>query len=144
MFIGTVLKSLEIEDLVCCNSTSRPCFLARSFVQSSDSHSFYDQFDNNNSTPSEGDDKFYEAPENLVDSEYLSSQNSLSLENSSFKPPSFSRIAGLLPVDTVQAKTEDIELMDTLDSFVKAQIIIYDQNSSLYNNVDTQVGCFLC
>ncbi|CAK7336101.1 unnamed protein product [Dovyalis caffra] len=148
MFIGTVLKSLEIEDLVCCNGVSQPCFLATSFVQSSDAYSSFDDtgnrtFDNNNSTPSEGEDKFYEAPENLVDSDYLSSQNSLSFEYSSFKHPSFSRIAGSLPGDAVQARTEDTELMDTMDSFVKAQIVIYDQNSPLYKNIDMQVANFL-
>lgn len=143
-FIGTVLKSLEIEDLVCCNGVSQPCFLARSFVQSSDVHLSFDDtgnqtFDNNNSTPSEGEDKFYEAPENLVNSDYPSPQNSLSSEYSSFKPPSFSRVAGLLPGDVVQARMDDIEIMNTMDSFVKAQIVIYDQNSSLYKNIDTQV-----
>ncbi|KAJ7011238.1 hypothetical protein NC653_001613 [Populus alba x Populus x berolinensis] len=144
MFIGTVLKSLEIEDLVCCNGVSQPCFLARSFVQSSDVHLSFDDtgnqtFDNNNSTPSEGEDKFYEAPENLVNSDYPSPQNSLSSEYSSFKPPSFSRVAGLLPGDVVQARMDDIEIMNTMDSFVKAQIVIYDHNSSLYKNIDTQV-----
>lgn len=100
-------------------------------------------FDHNNSTPSEGEDKFYEAPENLVNSDYPSSQNSLSSEYSSFKPPSFSRVAGLLPGDVVQARMDDIEIMNTMDSFVKAQIVIYDQNSSLYKNIDTQVANFL-
>ncbi|KAJ4846821.1 hypothetical protein Tsubulata_004613 [Turnera subulata] len=141
MLIGTVLKSLEIEDLVCCN-VSQPCFLARSFVQSSDVDSASNHCRNLSSdtvTPNEGDDKFYEAPENLVDSEYISSESSLSFENPSCKPPSFSRIAGLLPDDTVQSRREGIEQMDTLDSFVKAQIVIYDQNSSLYDNVDTEV-----
>jgi vacuolar protein sorting-associated protein 13A/C len=148
MFIGTVLKSLEIEDLVCCNGVSQPCFLARSFVQSSDVHLSFDDtgnqtFDHNNSTPSEGEDKFYEAPENLVNSDYPSPQNSLSSEYSSFKPPSFSRVAGLLPGDVVQARMDDIEIMNTMDSFVKAQIVIYDQNSSSYKNIDTQVANFL-
>uniref|UniRef100_A0A6N2K527 PH domain-containing protein n=1 Tax=Salix viminalis TaxID=40686 RepID=A0A6N2K527_SALVM len=144
MFIGTVLKSLEIEDLVCCNGVSQPCFLARSFVQSSDVHSSFDDsgnqtFDNNNLTPSEEEDMFFEAPENLVNSDSLSSQNSLSFDFTSFKPPSFSRIAGLLPGDVVQARMNDFEIIDTMYSFVKAQIVIYDQNSSSYKNIDMQV-----
>lgn len=148
MFIGTVLKSLEIEDLVCCNGVSQPCFLARSFVQSSDVHSSFDDsgnqtFDNNNLTPSEEEDMFFEAPENLVNSDSLSSQNSLSFDFASFKPPSFSRIAGLLPGDVVQARMNDFEIIDTMYSFVKAQIVIYDQNSSSYKNIDMQVANFL-
>ncbi|KAE8055526.1 hypothetical protein FH972_012359 [Carpinus fangiana] len=156
MFIGTVLKSLEIEDLVCRNRVSRPCFLARSFIGNADANSsFYDvedqNFDSNNVTPSEGDDKFYEAPENLIDSvnypmqspsntsEYPGSQNLHRSEILSLKPPSFSRIAGLLPTDAFQTRRQDIELTDTLDSFVKAQIIIYDQNSPRYSNIDNQI-----
>jgi vacuolar protein sorting-associated protein 13A/C len=159
MFIGTVLKSLEIEDLVCRNRGSRPCFLARSFIGNADANSSsYDvedqNFDGNNVTPSEGDDKFYEAPENLIDSvnhsmqspsnksEYPGSQNLHRSEILSLKPPSFSRIAGLLPTDAFQTRRQDIELTDTLDSFVKAQIIIYDQNSPRYSNIDNQVGIF--
>lgn len=149
MFIGTVLKSLEIEDLVGNNGVSRPCYLARSFIGSSDK---IQNFDNNDLTPSEGDDKFYEAPENLVDSaeytmkspqstsEHLSSHCLLLSENLSFKTPSFSRIAGLLPDDAIGGGMDDTQLTETLDSFVKAQIVIYDQNSPLYNNVDKRVG----
>ncbi|WCJ20748.1 hypothetical protein M5689_002962 [Euphorbia peplus] len=117
MFIGTVLKSLEIEDLVC---------------------DVIESFNNNNRTGSEGED-FFEASENLVDSEYLTPKNSLSFDNVWLKPPSFSRVTGLLPTGTSQKKTQDIELDKTLDSFVKAQIIIYDQNSLLYKNMDMQV-----
>ncbi|KAK9984845.1 hypothetical protein SO802_034370 [Lithocarpus litseifolius] len=146
MFIGTVLKSLEIEDLVSCNRLSRPCFLARSVIRSAASHSsFYDagsQSFESNATPSEGDDNFYEAPENLVDSvdhPMQSPRNESGSEILSLKPPSFDRMAGLLPMDALQTKSQEIELTDTLDSFVKAQIIIYDQNSPRYNNMDKQV-----
>uniref|UniRef100_A0A2P2MGT2 Uncharacterized protein LOC105636609 n=3 Tax=Rhizophora mucronata TaxID=61149 RepID=A0A2P2MGT2_RHIMU len=148
MFIGSILKSLEIEDLVSCNNLSQPCFLARSFIQGGDAHSTFnhdrtESFDENNLTPSEGDDKFYEAPENLVESEYLSSQKSLPFGNSSFKPPSFDRIPGLLPENTIQNSMEDVELTDSLDSFVKAQMVIYDRSSALYDNVDMQVAVTL-
>ncbi|XP_042953951.1 uncharacterized protein LOC122290372 isoform X2 [Carya illinoinensis] len=154
MFIGTVLKSLEVEDLICCNKVSCPCFLARSFIGSTDANSsFYDVGDqsaDNCVTPS-GDDTFYETAENLVDSvdnppwspknesECLGSSNLPRSEILSLKPPSFNRISGLLPTDAIGTKRQDIKLSDTLDSFVKAQIIIYDRNSPGYNNIDNQV-----
>ncbi|KAJ7944655.1 pleckstrin-likey (PH) domain-containing protein [Quillaja saponaria] len=157
MLIGTVLKSLEIEDLVCYGQISQPCYLARSFIGSGDGHSsFCDSksqcVESSDRVSSEADDKFYEAPETLVDasdysmqshgstserhssSPYLSQSNFISL-----KPPNFDRTSGLLPDDTLPASTEDIELVDTLDSFVKAQIIICDHNSPRYNSTDKQV-----
>ena len=164
MFIGTLLKSLEIEDLVCSKGVSQPCYLARSFIGSVESPSSFEDAgnpgdDNYGLTQNEDDkfveapeDKFFEAPEDLVDfvdfpmqspgGKYLSSQNSFSPEKALLKPPSFSRVAGLLPDETLQTR-RDIDLTDAVDSFVKAQIIIVDQNSPLYNNVDKQVGSFL-
>ncbi|XWS62075.1 hypothetical protein CRYUN_Cryun07bG0179900 [Craigia yunnanensis] len=156
VFIGTVLKSLEIEDLICCNTVSRPCYLARSFIRRADAHSLLDDngnqnFESNDLSPSEGDDKFYEAPETLVDSvdcttptprkasELVSLQKFLSFQKTSFTTQSFSRVTGLLPDDNLLLRREDFELSDTLDSFVKAQIVIYDQNSPLYNNIDMKV-----
>ncbi|GMQ04540.1 hypothetical protein CsSME_00049923 [Camellia sinensis var. sinensis] len=151
MFIGTVLNSLEIEDLVCRKGVSQPCYLARSFIRSTDATSgLYDaenrSYGSGDFDQCEGDDNFYEASENLNDSvdspmrnisAYLSSQGSL--EKSLLKPPSFTRVAGLLPDDSLQTASDDTELADTLDSFVKAQIIIYDQNSRLYHNIDKWV-----
>ncbi|KAL6985853.1 hypothetical protein U1Q18_019226 [Sarracenia purpurea var. burkii] len=155
MFIGTVLKSLEIEDLVCRKGMSPPCYLARSFIRTDESSGISgghdDQnlsYDSNDLDESEGDDKFYEASDILNDSvgspmrnisEYISSQSSLLSEKSLLKPPSFTRVAGLLPNDSLQTRTEGVELAETLDSFVKAQIVIYDQNSLLYHNIDKQV-----
>lgn len=152
MFIGTVLKSLEVEDLICRNKVSYPCFLARSFIGSTDADSsFYDVGDqsaDNCVTPG-GDDMFYEAAENLADSfgcspknesEYLGSSNLPQSEILSLKPPCFNHIAGLLPTDDIGTERQDIELSDNLDSFVKAQIIIYDRNSPGYNNIDNKVG----
>ncbi|XP_031385571.1 uncharacterized protein LOC116199374 isoform X2 [Punica granatum] len=154
MFIGTFLKSLEIEDLVSKSSASQSCYLARSFIGNVDASSSFDDaknLDTDERTVSEGDDKFYEAPENLLDptdSPLPSSVNvtenegpvSISQSQKMFlKPPSFCRIAGLLPYDTSWSTHENIELTDTIESFVKAQIIIYDQNSPLYNNIDKQV-----
>ncbi|XP_050223282.1 uncharacterized protein LOC126673249 [Mercurialis annua] len=146
MFIGTVLKSLEIEDLISRSIISRPTFLARSFIRSEDESSSLDEpqnLDNSMPTPREGEDEFYEASENLVDPEYLSSQSSLPFEIPLLKPPVFVRIPGLLPGDTAQNRTEGIEPTNTLDTFVKAQIVIYDRNSSLYNNIDMQVSVTL-
>lgn len=157
MFIGTLLKSLEIEDLVSCEGVSHSRYLARSYIGSVDATlSFEDTgnstYDNDDLNQNEGDDKFFEAPEDLVDfvdspmqslgDKYPSSQNLLSTEQSLLKLPSFSRIDGLLPGEALQIRG-NVDLPDALDSFVKAQIIIYDQNSPLYNNVDKQVGCFL-
>lgn len=146
IFIGTVLKSLEIEDLVCCNRLSQSCYLARSFIgsvnsPSSSNNAGNQSFDSKDLSQSEGDE-FFEAPENLfdsVDSPMKSAGNLLSLGMSSLSPPSFSRIHGLLPDDALQTKREDIEVIGSMDSFVKAQIVIYEQNSPLYNNIDKQV-----
>lgn len=160
MFIGTVLKSLEIEDLVSSIQTSQHCYLARSFIRSSDANFSFDEsegqnFETNELGQSEGDDQFYEAPESLSDSfdqttqsplktpKYLSFRASFPSENLSLRTPSFSRIAGLLPDDALNNMTENIELAETLDSFVKAQIVIYDQNSVLYNHIDKRVSLFL-
>ncbi|KAL4281357.1 hypothetical protein GQ457_03G021640 [Hibiscus cannabinus] len=155
MFIGTILKSLEIEDLFCCNTMSQPCYIARSFVQSADAQSLDDAgtlcSERNDMSAGEGDDKFYEAPETLVDyveyatpksqkaSELSSLQRFLSSEKTTFTTRNFSRVAGLLPNDNLLMKSEAIEPSETLDSFVKAQIVIYDPNSPLYNNSDMKV-----
>ena len=133
---------------------SKPCYLARSFIGTADANPSFDDnmrqgFETGDLTPTEADDKFYEAPETLVDgSDYSmqspggrmecssSSQIQIQPGHSSLKPPKFSRIAGLLPT----TGTEGIELIDSLESFVKAQIVIYDKNSPDYNTIDKQVG----
>lgn len=157
IFIGTILKSLEVEDLVCYSQPSQPRYLARSFIGAADEKSlFYDTMRENVESsgliPTESDDKFYEAPETLADSDvYMqspggtseypsSSSNEIKFNYSSLEPPKFSRIIGLLPTDAPSTSTKEHELSDTLESFVKAQIIIYDQNSTRYNNIDKQVG----
>lgn len=164
MFIGTVLKALEVEDLVCHTGASQaqPLYLARSFIRSTDAPSvFYGTedktYDSVDRSQSEGDDNFYEASDNLNDpvdsptqshanvSEYLSSQSFLPSEKSVLKPPSFSRIDGLLPYVMLQNGHGRVDDTENLDSFVKAQIVIYDQNSVLYNNIDKQVSrCTKC
>ncbi|KAK6935059.1 Pleckstrin homology domain [Dillenia turbinata] len=156
MFIGTILKSLEIEDLVCSKGMSQPCYLARSFMRSTDvSSSLHNagsqSLDSIDDAQSESDDKFYEAAENLADLvdspmrqpkrtlDFEESQSLFSYEKSSFAALSFSRLVGLLPDVTTEARPVDMRVIDTLDSFVRADIVIYDQNSSVYNNLDMQV-----
>ncbi|XP_052211647.1 uncharacterized protein LOC127814276 isoform X2 [Diospyros lotus] len=153
MFIGTVLKSLEIEDLVSCKGMPQACYLARSFIRSVNAPPGFDdaenqRHDNIDINQSEGDDKFYEASDNLNDSvdsptgsipRYLGSQSSVPSENSLFKTPTFARVAGLLPNDSMQIRSDGMDPTETLDSFVKAQIVIYDQNSLLYRNIDKWV-----
>ncbi|KAE9596742.1 putative vacuolar protein sorting-associated protein [Lupinus albus] len=157
IFIGTILKSLEIEDLVCRTQRSQPFYLARSFVGTAVAHSLLynttrEVVDSSGLIPSETDDMFYEAPETLTDSgdypmqspggtsEYSSSSNSeIKYKYLSLSLPKFSRITGLLPSDAPSTSTKETELTDTLESFVKAQIVIYDLSSTRYNNTDKQV-----
>ncbi|KAI4338425.1 hypothetical protein MLD38_023489 [Melastoma candidum] len=154
MLIGTVLKTLEIEDLISSNNFSRSLYLARSFVNDADiTAQFQDvkrrEFHRDDRT-SDGDDKFYEAPESLTDyvDSPLHSSGSASFNNAqlgsisrnlSLKPPSFRRAAGLLPHGNLQVNGKGYEQTDVLDSFVKAQIIIHDQSSPLYDNVDKKI-----
>lgn len=138
MFIGTVLKSLEIEDLVSRSGSNESCYLARSFIQSSVVLPSFEDAEIKNPeesdlTSSEGEEKFYEAPEILVDS----------IDYTSLRTPSFSRIDGLLPVDNENITMPSNEATESLDSFVKAQIVIYHQTSPQYNNIDNQVDRFL-
>ncbi|VVA93348.1 unnamed protein product [Arabis nemorensis] len=133
MFIGTMLKSLEIEDLVSHSGLNEPCYLARSFIQSSVLPSFEDAESRNlegiDRTSSEGEEKFYEAAEILVDS----------IDYTSLRTPSFSRVDGLLPAYNKNITRPSNETTDSLDSFVKAQIVIYHQTSPQYKNIDNQV-----
>ncbi|KAK7309084.1 hypothetical protein RJT34_05549 [Clitoria ternatea] len=156
ILVGTILKSLEIEDLVSCSQLrSQPCFLARSFIGTADENSLFynsrgEDVQSSDLIPTESDDKFYEAPETLADGadypmqssgdtcEYASSSTSeIQFSYSSLEPPKFSRIPGLLPSDSPSSK--ELELHDSLESFVIAQIVIYNQNSTQYKNIDKQV-----
>lgn len=143
IFIGTILKSLEIEDLVCANQQSQPCFLARSFIGNADEISLFynttrENVKSSGIVPSDTDDKFYEAPETLAESADYPVQSPGGTSECSL--PKFSRITGLLPSDAPSTST--MEFSDTLESFVKAQIVIYDQNSTRYNNTDKQVSVY--
>jgi len=141
MFIGTILQSLEIEDLV-CGGTSPRCYLARSFIRGRDVTSALEvavkQSCNDHDFSSESDDKFYEASESLPETD--SSSGNFSPEVSAFRPPSFSKVPGLLPDSSFQSMDKDMGRIDELDSFVKAQIVIYDQNSPFYSRTDNMVS----
>ena len=144
MFIGTILKSLEIEDLV-CGGTSPRRYLARSFIRGPDVTSALEDAVNHSCNDQdfsgESDDKFYEASESLPETD--PSSGNFSPEVSAFKPPSFSKVPGLLPDGSFQNMSKDMGQIDELDSFVKAQIVIYDQNSPFYSRTDNMVSQFL-
>lgn len=134
MFIGTVLKSLEIQDLV-CGGTHQRCYLARSFIQGPE------ETENQRcNDPNEGDEKYFEASENLPETDFPNqSSGSLSLEVAAFKHTSFIRMPGLLPDGSFQSARINLGQIGVLDSFVKAQIVIYDQNSAYYSKTDKMV-----
>ncbi|KAG0473074.1 hypothetical protein HPP92_014931 [Vanilla planifolia] len=55
------------------------------------------------------------------------------------KPPSFSRISGLLPSSDITTAMTNTQNNDTIDSFVKAQLLIYSNGSPYYHNLDNRV-----
>lgn len=72
MFIGIVLKFLEIEDLVSCFGLNEFCYLVRFFIQFFVVFLFFKDveiknFEGNDFFFSEGEEKFYEVLEILVD-----------------------------------------------------------------------------
>ncbi|XP_075505709.1 uncharacterized protein LOC142542773 isoform X1 [Primulina tabacum] len=154
VFIGMVLKALEIEDLVCSKGTSRTCYLARSFIRNEEApfslgNTEIATHSSNDVNKYDGDDEFFEASESLLDSvgsplspadglEHMSSRITTPSPSSSLTTPSFVRVPGLLPGDT-HLNAGQMGVTDALDSFVKSQMIIFDQNSTLYANVDKQV-----
>ncbi|KAG8382461.1 hypothetical protein BUALT_Bualt05G0079700 [Buddleja alternifolia] len=155
IFIGTVLKALEVEDLIFRKGTSHIRYLARSFIRNVDAPSLLDVTDSSTQASTdfdqyEGDDEFYEASENLNESvgsplspgderENMSSRTITQSDSLDLKAPSFTRVADLLPFDVTHLEAGQMGDTYALDSFVKAQIVILDQNSPLYNNVDKQV-----
>lgn len=122
---------------------SGSCYLARSFIRNITAPPLLNdvEIQFNDSSQYE-EEEFYEASENineLVDSPY-SSGNSLPSGKTMSKAPSFNRFAGLLPIDFNDSGTNFVTLNETLDSFVKAQVAIYDQKSPRYTSIDTKVS----
>lgn len=149
IFIGTVLKSLEIENQLCYEGGKMPRYIARSFINSEDAtagnniSSFSESSEENiekNSLNKIESENFYEAMDDLDDLvDNFSSQDSLQSPKPSFRYSSCIRIPGLTPNADLRTWSLNFE-KGTLDSFVKAQIVIYDQSSSYYNNVDNRVS----
>ncbi|RWW20435.1 hypothetical protein GW17_00015458 [Ensete ventricosum] len=95
----------------------------------------------NNSFKKSESEKFFEALDDLDDLvDNFSGQDSFLSPKLSLKPPSFCRIPGLTPDAELQTWSLNLNRNDMLDSFVKAQIVIYDQSSSHYNNLDNKVS----
>ncbi|KAK8950501.1 hypothetical protein KSP40_PGU008211 [Platanthera guangdongensis] len=136
IYVGTLLKSLEILDQYQFTGTL-PRYLARSFIKNTnDAILDYGQLNK-----ADSEDKFFEASDELDDvilnptaqtcsiiNYFTARASSLSLR-SSMKPPCFSRIPCLLPDADITSKHSSLEITDTMDSFVKAQIVIYSQDS---------------
>ncbi|XP_039123130.1 uncharacterized protein LOC120259563 isoform X5 [Dioscorea cayenensis subsp. rotundata] len=162
ILIGTILKSLEIEDQFGCAQTTTCRYLARSFINSTEATASAsypssvgtaalgvggDEAEQNDGE----DDKFFEATDDVNDlveqpfqrqgsmPEYFAAESSFPSKIFFIDPPSFSRIAGLIPDPGLEDRSNNLKENDALDSFVKAQIIIYGQDSPLYNNIDNQV-----
>ncbi|XP_057872719.2 uncharacterized protein LOC131078906 isoform X2 [Cryptomeria japonica] len=164
--IGVVLQSLEIEDAFGSMGNPSVQFLARSFIEkSSKAHEPITHYLDNkkgrkfrkamNDKDFEDNECFFEASESPVDSskefqseasrqpsesslEYLdvecSSNGGLSCEL-----PSFRRIPWLLPCLEGKEKGHALEQRDKIDSFVKAQVILFKHDSPAYVNIDKQV-----
>ncbi|MQL82370.1 hypothetical protein Taro_014851 [Colocasia esculenta] len=155
LFIGTILKSLEVEDLFCFKGMTKPRYLARSFIKSKNdtalnSSLFFSdggdhKFSSSDQSQLDGEESFFEASDKLSDfvepafqpqedaCTDSSDMVSFPSSSSSISAPSFNRVPGLLP-DSKSKNSMDLEKSKTLDSFVKAQIIIFDQDSPLYNS----------
>jgi len=140
----------------------KPRYLARSFINNTGEATSTESAcipnpgqqnsSNNRLNQTENEEKFFEALDDLDDladhsvsrlgsmSECFSAQPSFPSMKSSMKPPTFSRIPGLIPDVEDQAKSSSLETIDTMDSFVKAQIVIYNQDSPQYSSLDNRVS----
>lgn len=148
------MKSLEVEDLYdFYEGMPSPRYLAQSFYGNSalsglgtSSMSRYTRsrsYGSNDTIQFDGEERFYEASSefaDLNDSTMLpQDMNNLSLDKKSVCPPSFDRIPGLLPDADLRQRSQNVQMNDALDGFVKAQIIFYDPESPHYNKIDKQV-----
>ncbi|KAG0473020.1 hypothetical protein HPP92_014877 [Vanilla planifolia] len=150
IYIGTLLKSLEIVDQYQFSTMALPRYLARSFIQNSNEAMSHQLSTGSYGQPNQSDseDKFFEASDELDDViEFPTKQNDRSFSawasssslRSSMKPPSFSRISGLLPSSDITTAMTNTQNNDTIDSFVKAQLLIYSNGSPDYHNLDNRV-----
>ncbi|KAL6642664.1 hypothetical protein ACP70R_020845 [Stipagrostis hirtigluma subsp. patula] len=157
LLIGTILRSLEIEDQYYYPGSPVPRFLARSFISSMQTQEVPSPGRKNSAgskgTPlkkNDSEENFFEASDDFDEfetpmlkertiSDYFSTQNFLPTSLPSLQPPTFSRIPGLVPDSELQTVGFTLEGSGTCDSFVKAQIVIYDQHSPQYNYLDNRV-----
>ncbi|KAL6906369.1 hypothetical protein ACP4OV_003970 [Aristida adscensionis] len=157
LLIGTILRSLEIEDQYYYPGSPVPRFLARSFISSMQTQEVPSLGRKNSAGPkgsplkkNDSEESFFEASDDFDEfetpmlkertiSDYFSTQNFLPTTLPSLQPPTFSRIPGLIPDSELQTVEFTLEGSGTFDSFVKAQMVIYDQHSPQYNNLDNRV-----
>jgi hypothetical protein len=158
LLIGTILGSLEIEDQYYYPGSPVPRFLARSFINSMQTQEVPSPSRKNSAGPkgtplkkTDSEENFFEASDDFDEfetpmvqertiSDYFSTQNFLPTSLPSLQPPTFNRIPGLIPDSELQTVGFTFDGNDTFDSFVKAQIVIYDQHSPQYNNLDNRVN----
>ena len=153
LLIGTILGSLEIEDQFYYPGSPVPRFLARSFINSMQTQELPSPSRKNSAGPKKNDseENFFEASDDFDEfetpmhqertiSDYFSTQNFLPTSVPSLQPPTFNRIPDLIPDTELQTGGFTLDDSGTFDSFVKAQIVIYDQHSPQYNSLDNRVN----
>lgn len=158
LMIGTILGSLEIEDQFYYPGSPMPRFLARSFINSMQTQELPSPSRKNSAghrgtqlKKNDSDENFFEASDDFDEfetpmhqertiSDYFSTQNFLPTSVPSLQPPTFNRIPDLIPDTELQTGGSTLEDSGTFNSFVKAQIVIYDQHSPQYNNLDNRVN----
>jgi len=157
LLIGTILGSLEIEDQYYYPGSPVPRFLARSFINSMQTQELPSLSRKNSAGPrntplmkNDSEENFFEASDDFDEfetpmhqkrtiSDYFSTQKFLPTSVPSLQPPTFKRIPDLIPDTELQTGKFTLEGSGTFNSFVKAQIVIYDQHSPQYNSLDNRV-----
>ena len=166
MSIGAVLESLEIEDAFVGKGSSSCQFLVWSFIKNSNKaigtrknslgSEKWKKFRKTRSNKEiEGSEYCFETSEDLEDSpelkfhgsiqpsdtasEFFDAESSLANDKLHGEIPSFRWIPGLFPNLEERERSHVLEQTGYLDSFVKAQVILLDQDSPAYTNIDKQV-----